>query len=253
LRSHHKYSPFPEEINRRIASVAADLHFAPTDIARDNLLREGVPSTSITVTGNTVVDALLWMRKKVKQENGLLPEDVKQALGRRKHMVLVTGHRRENFGKGFEAICLALRMLADVHPDVLFLYPVHLNPQVQEPVRRLLSDHPGIFLTAPFSYKPFVRLMEKATLILTDSGGIQEEATILGKPVLVMRETTERPEGVTAGAAQLVGADTDNIVHGVSALLASPALRQKMASAGTNLYGDGNAAIRIVRSIVAAS
>ncbi len=241
LRTGDKRRPFPEEINRRLASHIADLHFAPTESARRNLRNEGIPEQSIHVTGNTVVDALLYIREKFRGHwpapPGLRP------LAEGKRLVLVTGHRRESFGAGFERICQALRRIAE-RPDVEVVYPVHLNPNVQKPVFSILGNLPNVQLIEPVSYVPFVGLMESAYLILTDSGGIQEEAPSLGKPVLVMREVTERPEAVEAGTVKLVGTDVERIVNGVNELLDDPAVYQRMSRAH-NPYGDGQAARRI--------
>lgn len=256
LRTHRKYSPFPEEINRRLVSAIADLHFAPTELAKSNLLAERIPADSISVTGNTVVDALLWT---VKQQQTPAERDALQRLfrdnwgitlppapGRR--LILVTGHRRENFGKPFEEICLALRKLAE-QKDVEIIYPVHLNPNVQGPVRAILSGLPNIRLIEPLDYSPFVFLMSNSYLILTDSGGIQEEAPSLGKPVLVMRETTERPEGIQAGTVKLVGTNEATIVREAGELLDDPGKYEAMSRAA-NPYGDGRAAERIVSVIL---
>ncbi|MCJ7798311.1 MAG: UDP-N-acetylglucosamine 2-epimerase (non-hydrolyzing), partial [Polaromonas sp.] len=209
LRTGDLYAPWPEEANRRLTGVLAQWHFAPTETSRLNLLREGVAPGSIHVTGNTVIDALLQVRGKIV-DSPALRQQLDQAfrfLDPAKRVVLVTGHRRENFGKGFDRICQALARIAQSHADVQVVYPLHLNPQVQEPVRRLLGSIANVHLIGPLDYLPFVYLMDKRTLILTDSGGIQEEAPSLGKPVLVMRDTTERPEAVTAGTVKLVGTD----------------------------------------------
>jgi len=247
LRSHDKWRPFPEESNRKIVSVVADLHFAPTERARQNLLQEGVLETSIRVTGNTVVDALQWVSG--------LPYD--PALGQLrdipwdKRLILVTAHRREHFGEPLEQICLALRdIVKNYAGKVHVVYPVHPNPNVQEVARRLLANVPGISLTLPLDYLSLVYLMKHATLVLTDSGGIQEEAPGLGKPVLVLREVTERPEAVEAGVARLVGANRSRIVTEVCRLLSGPAEYAAMAKA-VNPYGDGRAAERIVRLLCA--
>lgn len=250
LRSYRKDAPFPEEINRRVAGVVADLHFAPTVKSRDNLLREGVKAADVLVTGNTVIDALLWMRERVRGESGLLPPQVVQALERGQKIVLVTGHRRENFGQAMEDICRAIKTLADRREDAFFVYPVHLNPNVQGPVKALLSNHPRVALLPPMSYKPFVALLDACALVLTDSGGLQEEAPALGKPVLVMRDVTERPEGVEAGVARLVGSDPRTIVAATEKLLSDAQARQAMTRAA-NPYGDGFAARRIVDAIFA--
>jgi UDP-N-acetylglucosamine 2-epimerase (non-hydrolysing) len=258
LRTSNKFAPFPEEINRRVTGVITDIHFAPTASARENLLREGVNPASIHVTGNTVIDALLTTVEKVREpriekkiRNNLIQRfpllDLVLRYGSTRRMILVTGHRRENFGQGFENICNALAEIVNTHPDVDIVYPVHLNPQVQEPVRRILNEKviQRVHLIEPLDYLPFVYLMQRAYLIITDSGGVQEEAPSLGKPVLVMRETTERPEAVTAGTVKLVGTDTDKIVLESSELLNSPDAYAAMAQS-QNPYGDGLAAGRIV-------
>ena len=251
LRTLDRYQPFPEEINRRIAGVVADLHFAPTEHSRENLLKENVPPESILVTGNPAIDALQSiLRYPAPDETQALLERLSIRPGE-KELVLVTAHRRENLGPGIEAICRALRALAETYPNRLeIVYPVHLNPRVQEPVRRLLGDVPNITLTAPQDYLPMVHLMRHATLVLTDSGGIQEEATSLGIPTLVLREVTERPEGVEAGVLKLVGADTERIVGEARRLLDDPRAYQAMACAA-NPFGDGHAAERIVSALLA--
>jgi len=247
LRTFDINSPFPEELNRQATSIVTKYHFTPTEHARQNLLAEHVADERIIVTGNTVIDSLLYIVEKARtvpfsdeiiQHLPFLVSDVPQKI------VLVTGHRRENFGKGFEEICLALNDLANIHPEVKFVYPVHLNPNVQEPVNRLLSRVENIYLIKPQEYLPFVKLMNLSYLILTDSGGIQEEAPSLGKPVLVMRNTTERPEAVNVGAVKLVGANRERIVESTHQLLTNEIIHRKMASAH-NPYGDGKASIRI--------
>ena len=247
LRTGNIYSPWPEEANRKLTGALAALHFAPTEKARQNLLAEGVRAERIFVTGNTVVDSLLHVANELNQS-----EDRRRALeaqfsalspGRR--MILITGHRRESFGAGFERICQALVRIAGAHPDVDLVYPVHLNPNVAEPVRRLCSGYPNIHLIEPLDYLPFVYLMQRCTIVLTDSGGIQEEAPSLGKPVLVMRETTERPEAVEAGTVTLVGTDIDLIARSVDTLLNDPAAYAAMSFAH-NPYGDGHSVGRIV-------
>lgn len=250
LRTADKYHPFPEEGNRRLTSHLADLHFAPTETARDNLLREGISPQNVWVTGNTVIDALLTISKTLStpQEETRWREIFSQRFGlalNHRSLILVTGHRRESFGQGFENICQALKTIAVTHPQIDIVYPVHLNPNVQEPVRRLLGDLTNVHLLPPLEYVPFVYLMKRSYLILTDSGGVQEEAPALDKPVLVMREVTERPEAVSAGAARLVGVDPHIIVSAVTSLLTDSNLYRKMASA-PNPYGDGQAAERIV-------
>jgi len=245
LRTHNLYSPWPEEGNRQITGRLAGLHFAPTEESRVNLLNEGVEADQIHVTGNTVVDALLNVSQRIDADQALRSRlaALFPFLDKSKRLVLVTGHRRENFGAGFESICSALKDIAQ-EPDVQVVYPVHLNPQVQEPVRRILSDAAQVHLIEPLDYVPFVYLMKCCHLILTDSGGIQEEAPSLGKPVLVMRDTTERPEAVSAGTVRLVGTDHSRIVSETLTLLQDEAAFQRMAFAH-NPYGDGAACQRI--------
>ena len=243
LRSHEKYQPYPEEINRRVASVVADLHFAPTETARDNLLKEGVPGESIHVTGNTVIDAL--------QYAAALPFDLLKSplahLPADKRWILVTAHRRENFGAPLERICAALEILARRYADRIHLiYPVHLNPNVDHPVRSLLGQVENISLLPPLDYLPLVHLLKRCDLVLTDSGGLQEEAPGLGKPVLVFRDVTERPEGVQSGTVRLVGSDTDRIVTETARLLDDRSEYERMSKA-VNPYGDGYAAKRIAK------
>ncbi len=245
LRSFNKYSPWPEEMNRSVTGRLADIHFAPTLTARENLLQEGVAGTSIHVTGNTVIDALLNVIQRLRHDLALISvfESRFKFLDATKRLVLVTGHRRENFGTGFENICHALTEIAN-RGDVEVVYPVHLNPNVQEPVRRILSDVTNIKLIEPLDYLPFVYLMDRSAIIITDSGGVQEEAPSLGKPVLVMRDTTERPEAVDAGTIKLVGTDPVEIVGETNSLLDDSNAYSKMSRAH-NPYGDGFAAIRI--------
>src|SRR5450759_3944863 len=250
LRTHDKWQPFPEEINRRVAGVCADLHFTPTAHSRQNLLDEGVPDHDIVLTGNTVIDALNEISRRPA------PPETRQLLDRLgicpggKELVLVTAHRRENFGQPLEQICQAPRSLAEAYPRRLQLvYPVHLNPNVQETVYSRLGEIPNITLLKPLDYLPLVHLMMNATLVLTDSGGIQEEATSLGKPALVLRNVTERPEGVEAGVLKLVGTDPDMIVSEARRLLEDPAAYQAMAHA-KNPFGDGHASERIVQAIL---
>jgi UDP-N-acetylglucosamine 2-epimerase (non-hydrolysing) len=247
LRTHDKWQPFPEEINRRVAGVAADLHFAPTDWARNNLLKEGVPEKHIALTGNPVIDALqLVASQPAPQEiNSLLDRLKTGPSGKR--LILVTAHRRENFGQPLANICTALKELAS-RDDVEIVYPVHLNPNVQEPVHRLLGQTQHITLLPPLDYLPMVHLMKQATLVLTDSGGIQEEAPAFGKPVLVLREVTERPEGVQAGTLKLVGTHSKRIVGEAARLLDGPSEYAKMAKA-VNPFGDGHAAEKIVQAL----
>jgi len=246
LRTHNKHAPWPEEMNRSLAGVVADIHFAPTDKSREHLLREGVAEHHIHVTGNTVIDALLDVVQRVRGDSALQQRFANQFdfIDPSKRLILVTGHRRENFGAGFENICRALAQLAQ-RPDVQIVYPVHLNPNVQEPVNRILANTANVHLIEPQDYLPFVYLMDQAALIITDSGGIQEEAPSLGKPVLVMRDTTERPEAVSAGTVKLVGTDPHTIVSAAIALLDDEAAYATMSRAH-NPYGDGQAAKRIV-------
>jgi UDP-N-acetylglucosamine 2-epimerase (non-hydrolysing) len=247
LRSGDKYRPFPEEINRRIADVLSDLYFAPTETSRDNLLRENVPAEKIVVTGNTVIDALLDVAGRVDEApvRALVPH-----LGN-KRLILVTSHRRENFGEPFRDICRALRDVAVKYDDAHIVYPVHYNPNVKDPAREMLGDVPNITLTEPVDYLTIVALMKRAHFIMTDSGGIQEEAPSLGKPVLVLREVTERQEVVAAGAAKLVGSDYRLIMAEASRLMDDSMEYARMASI-FNPYGDGQASRRIVDAIVAA-
>lgn len=245
LRTGNLQAPWPEEANRRLTAVLTHLHFSPTDSARRNLLAEGVADSAICVTGNTVVDALQWMCQHLDELGWRPSEGPLARLLETEPLVLITGHRRENFGEGFEQICLALTELARRYPQVQFVYPVHLNPQVQEPVHRLLDGIANLQLLPPQDYRHFVWLMQRSSLILTDSGGVQEEAPSLHKPVLLMRATTERPEAVEAGCVRLVGTDAAHIVAEVSRLLDDPAAAQAMRSA-SNPYGDGLACSRIL-------
>ncbi|CAG9434138.1 TPA: non-hydrolyzing UDP-N-acetylglucosamine 2-epimerase [Providencia alcalifaciens] len=250
LRTGNLYSPWPEEGNRKIAGHLAQYHFAPTENSRQNLLNESIPDSHISVTGNTVIDALLWVKEKVMGNQNMMAELAGNYpfIDRNKKMLLVTGHRRESFGGGFERICHALADIAQAHPDVQVVYPVHLNPNVSEPVKRILHGIDNIILISPQEYLPFVYLMNHAYLILTDSGGIQEEAPSLGKPVLVMRDTTERPEAVDAGTVRLVGTDTQTIVNEVNRLLTDEAEYHEMSRAH-NPYGDGHACQRILAAL----
>lgn len=243
LRTGNKFSPFPEEMNRRIVGRLADLHFSPTQHAQHALLDEGVDPDSVFVTGNTVIDALLLTRDRVTNETPVDAQPIRKLLSSEK-TVLVTGHRRESHGQGFENICQAIRQVADEQTDTSFVYPVHLNPNVQEPVNRILAGHDRIHLVKPLSYEPFVWLMNQATVVLTDSGGVQEEAPSLGKPVLVMRDTTERPEGVHAGNAKLVGTSVEKIVTELTTLLTDSDARETMARI-ENPYGDGTASKQV--------
>jgi len=245
LRTHNKWAPFPEEINRRVAGVVADLHFAPTDWARQNLLKEGIPDEIIHVTGNPVIDALHFVAAQPEPEEikALLPE---LKIGKR-DLILVTAHRRENFGQPLENICHALKELAG-RGDVEIVYPVHLNPNVKEPVNRILGDVPHVTLIPPLDYLALIHLMKHAKIILTDSGGIQEEAPAFGVPVLVMRDVTERPEGISAGILKLVGTDQGVIVRESKRLLDDPSAHEQMAKV-VNPFGDGKAAKRIVTAL----
>jgi UDP-N-acetylglucosamine 2-epimerase (non-hydrolysing) len=246
LRTGDIYSPWPEEVNRRMVGTIAALHFAPTESSRDNLLRENIQSSQIFVTGNTVIDSLLDISARIEGNADLQAELEARFsfLDSRRKLILVTGHRRENFGAGFESICHGLAELAN-RSDVQIVYPVHLNPNVQEPVLRILGGAKNIHLIAPQDYLPFVYLMKRSTIILTDSGGIQEEAPSLGKPVLVMRENTERPEAVVAGTVKLVGTNSRKLVSSATTLLDNPSIYRQM-TANANPYGDGHSAERIV-------
>jgi UDP-N-acetylglucosamine 2-epimerase (non-hydrolysing) len=254
LRTHDIGAPFPEEFNRQVASKVMRWHFAPTELSRRNLLAEQVPDDRVTVTGNTVIDALIWVLHRI-DSSAPRREAIAALLSTRlgfdwtsERFVLITGHRRENFGDGFLQICAALQELALRYPAVHFVYPVHLNPNVQKPVRELLTDIPNVHLVEPLDYEPFVYLLKHCHLVLTDSGGIQEEAPSLGKPVLVMRDATERPEAVEAGTVRLVGADRQRIVANVSQLLDDETQYQAMAGAH-NPYGDGAACGRIIAAL----
>jgi len=252
LRTHDVYAPFPEEFNRQVASKVARWHFAPTEFSQQNLLHERVDEDQITVTGNTVIDALLWVLARIDSDEGRQAEltnfldDRLPFAWQTERFVLITGHRRENFGDGFLQICEALKDLAARYPNVHLVYPVHLNPNVQQPVKSLLADLPNVHLIEPLDYEPFVYLLKHSHIVLTDSGGIQEEAPSLGKPVLVMRDVTERPEAVDAGTVILVGANRERIVANVSELLENDATYKRMSRAH-NPYGDGNACERIIK------
>lgn len=250
LRTGNIYSPWPEEMNRRIAGAISTIHFAPTETAKANLLREGVSENAIRVTGNTVIDALLEVVQRLHSDPVLRAEMENrfQFIDPSKRLILVTGHRRENFGSGFEDICSALSQLSR-RDDVQILYPVHLNPNVQEPVRRILGGNDKVLLIEPQDYLPFVYLMDRADILLTDSGGVQEEAPSLGKPVLVMRDTTERPEAVAAGTVKLVGTNPQSIVAEAEKLLDDMMEYRRMSHAH-NPYGDGKAANRIVNCLI---
>lgn len=247
LRTGNIYSPWPEEGNRKLTGALTKYHFAPTETSKHNLLNEHVDPSTIVVTGNTVIDALLWVKGKLESDTAMQAELAGSfpMLDVEKKLILVTGHRRESFGGGFERICEALRQIASKHPESQIIYPVHLNPNVQEPVNRLLSDCDNVHLIPPQDYLPFVYLMTKSHLILTDSGGIQEEAPSLGKPVLVMRDTTERPEAVHAGTVKLVGTNINLIVKEVEQLLDDSTAYSVMSHAH-NPYGDGRACQRIL-------
>jgi UDP-N-acetylglucosamine 2-epimerase (non-hydrolysing) len=247
LRTGNIYSPWPEEANRKLTGAITTYHFAPTETSQQNLLNEAVAQENITVTGNTVIDALLDVSAKLKNDTALNNEMEERFsfLNKDKKLILVTGHRRESFGGGFERICKALAYTAEQHPSCQIVYPVHLNPNVQEPVNRLLKGVPNITLIEPQDYLPFVYLMNQAHIILTDSGGIQEEAPSLGKPVLVMRDTTERPEAVSAGTVKLVGTDVDKITTSLNRLLTDEKAYEEMSFAH-NPYGDGKACERII-------
>ncbi len=262
LRTHNIYSPWPEEMNRQITGRIAEYDFAPTPLSRENLLRENVSEEKITVTGNTVIDALYWVVDKIKSDNALnseLEEVLKNAgydvnrLAEGRKLVLITGHRRENFGDGFINMCTAIKDLTVKYPEVDFVYPMHLNPNVRKPIHAVfgedLSHFDNMFFIEPLEYLSFVYLMEKSTIVLTDSGGIQEEAPGLGKPVLVMRDTTERPEALDAGTVKLVGTDYGKILDSVSELLDDPVAYEKMSKA-VNPYGDGKACGRIVERLM---
>ena len=255
LRTHNIYSPWPEEVNRQITGRIATYHFAPTSLSKDNLLQEGISGEQIIVTGNTVIDALYMVVEKIKND-GILSCELEKVLkasgydisrlsdGRK--LVLITGHRRENFGDGFISMCKAIKSLSEKYPEVDFVYPMHLNPNVRKPIHEVFgeSQRANLFFIEPLEYLSFVYLMEKSAIVLTDSGGIQEEAPGLGKPVLVMRDTTERPEALEAGTVKLVGTDYDKIVGEVSALLDDPVYYDRMSKA-VNPYGDGKACGRI--------
>ncbi|WP_339477446.1 non-hydrolyzing UDP-N-acetylglucosamine 2-epimerase [Pseudomonas sp. RL_5y_Pfl2_69] len=251
LRTGNLYSPWPEEGNRKLTGALAKLNFAPTETSQNNLLLEGVNPDNIVVTGNTVIDALLDVVKRLDQDPELLAQASAPAafLDPSRKLILVTGHRRESFGDGFERICQALMEVAQQHPEVDIVYPVHLNPNVREPVNRLLKGIGNIYLIAPLDYLPFVHMMTRAYIILTDSGGIQEEAPSLGKPVLVMRDTTERPEAVSAGTVKLVGTNTTDIVRELNRLLIDTTAYRDMSYAH-NPYGDGNACQRILEALI---
>lgn len=253
LRTYNKFSPYPEEINRHLVTILSDIHFVPTKIAKSNLRKEGIPSNKIYLTGNTVVDALYYIINKLRAA-GCEERQADYFLKKHKidlenyRIILVTGHRRESFGEAFENICRALKDIAQQNPEVVIIYPVHLNPNVQKPVYKILRGIKNVFLIPPLPYLPFVYLMSKAYLILTDSGGIQEEAPSLKKPILVMRETTERPEGIKYGVSKLAGTSREKIVKETQKLLSKPSLYKNMIKR-ENPYGDGKSAERIVKVI----
>lgn len=259
LRTHNIYSPWPEEMNRQITGRIATCHFSPTPLSKQNLLNEGIEEKQILVTGNTVIDALYAVVRKIKDDPALettLNNSLKSSgydvdrLNNARRLVLITGHRRENFGEGFINMCTGIKTLTEKYPDVDFVYPMHLNPNVRKPIHEVFGEkqQKNMFFIEPLEYLPFVYLMEKSTLVLTDSGGIQEEAPGLGKPVLVMRDTTERPEAVDAGTVKLVGTDRNKIISEVSRLLDDKAYYEKMSKA-INPYGDGMACERIVNHL----
>lgn len=254
LRTGNLRAPFPEEANRAMVSRIADLHFAPTTRSEENLLAEGIAKDSVIVTGNTVIDALLWVRDKVmsypdSEWKELFGDSLFNTISdKERKLVLITGHRRENFGQGFQDLCQAIRELATKHPDWDFVYPVHLNPNVQKPVNDILTGLTNVSLIKPLDYAPFVWLMNQSTLILTDSGGVQEEAPSLGKPVLVMRDVTERPEAVDAGTVKLVGTNREVIVQNVEEVLCNEDVYQAMSRAH-NPYGDGHACERVLAAL----
>lgn len=250
LRTHNLQSPFPEEMNRQVTGIITNYHFAPTEQSKLNLLNEAKPESTIHITGNTVIDALLYGIERVNSTNFIDQEidQLKELIQQEKKIILVTGHRRENHGDGFIRICESLKQIAEENPDVQIIYPVHLNPNVREPVYEILSGIDNISLIAPLSYPAFIWLMGKSYLIITDSGGVQEEAPSLGKPVLVMRDTTERPEAVSAGTVILVGTDKEKIISETSRLLNDSNAYQQMTKTH-NPYGDGKACKRIVKFI----
>lgn len=257
LRTYDMQAPFPEEFNRQVTSKIAKWHFAPTEQSRRNLILEGVHDRSIVVTGNTVIDALHWTLARIQSDSGRadrLDAFISQFLSfdwKKDRFVLITGHRRENFGVGIRQICEALKDLAHQFGDLQFVYPLHMNPNIREPVGNLLMDVPNIHLIEPLDYEPFIYLLKHSYLVLTDSGGVQEEAPSLGKPVLVMRDVTERPEAVASGTVELVGTNRRKIVNGVSKLIEDEAKHKKM-SRSQNPYGDGNACDRIAQTLLRA-
>lgn len=250
LRTHDLYAPFPEEANRLLTARLAKLHFSPTLTAKKNLLQEGVSPDSIFVTGNTVIDALLWVKQRLvwQKEWVSLYQSASSVVKAKKPFILVTGHRRENFGERLQEICQGIARIAETYSDWHIIYPVHLNPKVKKPVHELLAAYENVHLIDPLEYAPFIYLMTQSSIVLTDSGGIQEEAPALGKPVLVMRDKTERPEAVAAGTVSLVGANADKIFHSVSALINDEVLYRRMSEA-INPYGEGHAAEKIVEAL----
>ncbi|TAA39582.1 non-hydrolyzing UDP-N-acetylglucosamine 2-epimerase [Corallincola spongiicola] len=251
LRTGDIYSPWPEEANRKLTGALAKFHFAPTELSKKNLIKENLDQKNIFVTGNTVIDSLLMVKRKIDNDEALKGEIASQFpfLDDKKKLILVTGHRRESFGGGFERICEALAKTAKLHPEIQILYPMHLNPNVREPVNRILGDIENIILIEPQQYLPFIYLMNRSHIILTDSGGIQEEAPSLGKPVLVMRDTTERPEAVAAGTVKLVGTSVNKITESITELLLNEESYKNMSFAH-NPYGDGSACERIISSLL---
>jgi UDP-N-acetylglucosamine 2-epimerase (non-hydrolysing) len=259
LRTYNLQSPWPEEMNRQVTDRICDFYFAPTNLSKQNLLEEGIESKKIIVTGNTVIDALLFATEKIKKDPTLQKEltstisasgyKLRRDNEQERDYILVTGHRRENFGDGFQNICKAIKQIAIQHPELDLVYPVHLNPNVQKPVYELLSDLPNVFLINPLDYLPFIFLMQHCKLVLTDSGGIQEEAPSLGKPVLVLRDTTERPEALEAGTVKLVGTSTEKIIENVENLLTSESLYTTMSKAH-NPYGDGKSSLKILKFLI---
>jgi len=249
LRTHDLEAPWPEEMNRSLSDRISRWCFAPTETSSGNLIAEGIAPERVYVTGNTIIDALLWVSDKVRREKPALPDGLEELVGRYR-TILVTAHRRESFGEGFERMCLAMLAIVERFPGAALVYPVHLNPNVQKPVKKLLGGKERIRLVEPMSYEPFVWLMDHSHFVLTDSGGVQEEAPSLGKPVLVMRETTERPEGIAAGTARLVGTDVERICGEAARLLDDPAEYERRARIA-NPYGDGGASTRIVDVLTA--
>ena len=254
LRTHNIGAPFPEEFNRRLTGLVSNIHFAPTEKSRDNLLQEGVSADDILVTGNSVIDSLFWVLEKINADANFkaqIDNEIDELLAfnwRDENYILLTGHRRENFGEGFLEICNAIADVATFYPNLHFVYPVHLNPNVQQPVNEILADKPNVHLIKPLNYFPFVRLLSNCHIVLTDSGGIQEEGPSIGKPVLVMRDVTERPEAVKAGTVKLVGASRKKIVQFVKLLIEDQAVYSTMSQA-MNPYGDGHATARIVERV----